>query len=198
MQTAGMSQSQPLRVFVGIKMAADIAQALAGLARPLAPYHVRLVPPEDIHLTLVPPWQETQISDAIRTLDRAIEGIGRFPLTFTHVGYGPQPRRPRLLWAECAASEEITLLHTALLDAFGRSETRPFRPHVTLARIRGNGAAIARKYPIDQDLSLAQHLDTIELFQSPPPGERGYRVLAASALARTHGAFDQVVPAPPI
>jgi 2'-5' RNA ligase len=193
-----MAEPQPMRVFVGIKMAADIAEELARLARPLARYHVRLVPPEDIHLTLVPPWQETRISDAIRTLEQAIAGIGRFLLTFTHVSYGPQPRRPRLLWAECAASEEITLLHTALLDAFGRSETRPFRPHVTLARIRGNGAAIARKYPIDQDLSLAQHLDTIELFQSPPPGERGYRVLAASALARTHGAFDQVVPAAPI
>jgi hypothetical protein len=53
---------------------------------------------------------------------------------------------------------------------------------VTLARIRGDGRAIARNHPIDQQLSLTQRIESVELFQSPPPGENGYRVLASLPL----------------
>jgi hypothetical protein len=54
---------------------------------------------------------------------------------------------------------------------------------VTLARIRGNGARIARRQPIDQDLTLTQRIVTVELMQSPPPGAHGYKVLASLRLA---------------
>ena len=40
----------------------------------------------------------------------------------------------------------------ALLRAFGQADERPFRPHVTLARLRDKGRAIARKHPVDQTL----------------------------------------------
>jgi hypothetical protein len=53
---------------------------------------------------------------------------------------------------------------------------------VTLARIRGNGSAIARRQPIDQELSFTQQVGSIELFQSPPPGGSGYKILASLRL----------------
>jgi RNA 2',3'-cyclic 3'-phosphodiesterase len=108
--------------------------------------------------------------------------FGAFWLTFEHVGYGPQPRRPRLLWVDCAASDEITALHKALLEAYEQSDERPFRPHVTLARIRGNAIAIAREHPVDCEISLKQYVETIELFRSPTPGTSGYQVLASLRL----------------
>ena len=74
------------------------------------------------------------------------------------------------------------LLTTATRIALRRR--RPFRPHVTLARLRGNGAIIARKHPIDQNLLLVQRIESVELMQSPPPGGSGYRVLASLQLGR--------------
>jgi hypothetical protein len=56
---------------------------------------------------------------------------------------------------------------------------------VTIARIRGNGSFVARACPIDRDLSLTQWVDSVELFQSPPPGENGYQVLASVRLGAT-------------
>ena len=103
-------------------------------------------------------------------------------MTYQHVGYGPRPKRPRLLWADCTASDEIAALRAALLQAYGQTDERPFRPHVTLARLRGNGSAIARKHPIDRELSLTQHVESVELFQSPPAGAGGYRILASFQL----------------
>jgi RNA 2',3'-cyclic 3'-phosphodiesterase len=168
----------PARVFVGIKVAPEIAAQLAELAIGLERPFARPVAADDIHLTLVPPWNERSVPDAIEKLGRVAARFGAFTLIIEHVGYGPQPRRPRLLWSDCAAGAEIT----ALLEAFGQTEERAFQPHVTLARIRGAGTAIARNHPIDQQLALTQRVQSVELFQSPPPGGHGYKVLASLPL----------------
>lgn len=177
----------PARVFVGLKITPEIASQLAQLAAALEQPSVRPVVPTDIHLTLVPPWNETSISDAIEKLGRIAGTFGAFQLIFQHAGYGPQPRRPRLLWAGCAATDEIAALRAALLQVYGQTDERPFQPHVTLARIRGDGAAIARKHPIDRPLSLSQCVESIELFQSPPAGGSGYRILASLRLGEAAG-----------
>lgn len=179
--TASPSGPRPARVFVALKIAPEIADQLARVARELERFPVRLIATADIHLTLVPPWNEVSIPDAVGKLRRVADGFGDFNLEFRHVGYGPEPRRPRLLWADCAVGPDLAQLHARLVLTFGQTDERPFRPHVTLARLRGNGAAIARKCPIDRDLALTQHVGSVELMQSPPPGERGYKVLASLA-----------------
>ena len=175
---------RPARVFVGIKVAEQLAQELTALAQPLGPYRVRLVPSVDIHLTLVPPWNELNTAGTVEVLQATIRGFKSFPLTLTHLGYGPTRREPRLLWAECAAGPELNDLRRALLTAFGQSDPRPFLPHITLARMLRNGRSIARHNPIDRSLSLTQLVTSVELFQSPPPGQRGYRVLASLPLGQ--------------
>jgi RNA 2',3'-cyclic 3'-phosphodiesterase len=177
--TANAGRPQPARVFVALKIAPEIADELAQLARGLQPFPVRLIMASDIHLTLVPPWNEVSIPDAVEKLGRVADRFGAFILEFRRVEYGPEPRRPRYLWAECAAGQDIAELRAALLLTFGQTDERSFRPHVTLARLRGNGAVIARKYPIDQDLVRTQRVESVELMQSPPPGESGYKVLAS-------------------
>lgn len=172
------------RVFVALKMAPDIAQELAQIVRPLERFAVRPVAKEDTHLTLVPPWNEPAVPNAIEKLRLAVESHYAFRLEFRHVSYGPDPNRPRLVWVECAASKELMSLRAALMLAFGKTDERLFLPHATLARIRGNGALVARKCPIDRDLALTQAITTIELMESPPPGGRGYKVLASLPLKK--------------
>lgn len=173
---------RPRRVFVALKMAPETAQALAQYAHDLKRFPVRLIAPVDIHLTLVPPWNEGSIPQAVERLRRVAEQCVSFTLAFEHVSYGPEARFPRLLWASCAVNDALVALHTALLAEFGQTDERPFRPHVTIARIRSNGRSIARKCPIDQALTLTQRVDSVELMQSPPPGANGYTVLASLPL----------------
>ncbi|HUI22329.1 MAG TPA: RNA 2',3'-cyclic phosphodiesterase [Methylocella sp.] len=177
-----MNNPGPLRVFIGLKIAPDLAQQLADLARPLKNDEVRLVPTSDIHLTLVPPWNEANITDAVEKLGIAVCGIGCFRLGFEHLRYGPTPRHPHLLWAECVPNDELMELHMALFAAYGQMDPRPFQPHVTLARIPKNGRAIARKFAMDQSLSFSQYVTSIELFQSPHKAGSGYQILASLPL----------------
>lgn len=176
--------AQPIRVFVGIKVASDIAEELAKLVKPLERLPVRLIPPADIHLTLVPPWNETDIPGTVEKLRKAVRGLQAFTLTFAHLAYGPRRRRPRLLWAECVPTQEIAEMHALLLAAFGQAQERPFRPHATLARLQRNGRAIADEHPFDQTLSLSQRVEAIQLFKSPRRGEKGYEALVSVPLGR--------------
>ncbi len=182
------SGQPPVRLFAGLAVAPEIARELVKLAACIEGPLVRLVAPADVHVTLVPPWREASVPSAIEKLGLAARTCEAFWLTFRHVGYGPGPGRPRMLWVDCAAGEEISILRTSLLQAYGQMDERPFRPHVTLARIRNNGRRIARGHPVDQELSFAQRIESVELFQSPPPGEAGYRIVASARLEKTgHG-----------
>lgn len=177
--TAGSGSSPRARVFVALRIAPGIADELAKIALELERFPVRLIAPADIHLTLVPPWNEVSIPGAVGKLCGVAGRFGEFVLEIRHVGYGPEPRRPRFLWAECVAGPDLAELRASLLAAFEQTDERPFRPHVTLARLRANGATIARKCPIDRELALTQRICSVELLQSPAPGETGYRPLAS-------------------
>lgn len=176
------SKTSPPRVFVGIKITPELAERLAEIAKPLGVEGVRLVPKGDIHLTLVPPWNESDIVEACEKLRQATCGFGCFPLLFENLRYGPTLRHPHLLWAECTASDELSRLRMALLAKFGQTDPRPFTPHVTLARIPKGGRIVARKFPLGQTLSFTQLITSVELFQSPEKGGSGYQVLASLPL----------------
>ena len=184
------SETRRARIFVGLKVNSDIADQLAALVGELRGTRARLVSASDIHVTLVPPWQETSLDQAIGSLRKVAGPFTPFSLKFLRLRYGPQPRRPNLLWVDCAATDEITALRNSLMRAFGQEGNRPFRPHVTLARIRDGERSFARRHPIDRDLDLVQMVKTIELFQSPPPGATGYQVLASVELRGRAGAAE--------
>jgi 2'-5' RNA ligase len=179
-----MSHGQHFRLFIGIKIAPEIAEQLARLALPLKSFSVRLVPPADLHITLVPPWNESDVVETVEKLRVAVRDCQAFSLIFDRVAYGPNQRRPRLLWVECRATPPIARLKKVLLQAFGHAneKDRPFLPHVTLARMPREGRMIARRHPVDLQLSFTQIVDTVELFRSPQKGAEGYDVLASLPL----------------
>ena len=176
------TQATLTRIFIGLKINPEIADQLASLAATLKETPARRVAAPDIHLTLVPPWQERSTDQAIGKLRQVAAKFMPFTLKLQHLGYGPQPRRPTLLWVDCASTNEIAALQAALMQTFGQQDSRPFRPHVTLARIRASGRNFCRRHPIDKDLEFEQAVQTVELFQSPPPGATGYQILASVEL----------------
>ena len=174
------------RVFVGLKIAPAVARVLAQRARRVERVPSRFVPCEDIHLTLLPPWNEDSIPEVIEKLRATSSRLAPFPLTFTRLSYWPNHRRPRLLCAECTSTDELTALQSALLNVFGQTNDRPFQPHVTLARMQRGTKAASAKSELDQDIALGHSVDTVELFQSPKPPAKGYSILASIPLAARH------------
>lgn len=172
------------RIFIGLKVSAALAEVLAAWAAVLVDPRVRRVAAADMHLTLVPPWNETDLDAIIATLTRVADGFSAFTLEVVRLAYAPDPDQPRLLWAECLANATLGALRDALLQAFHPRQTRPFRPHLTLARLGRYGRHIAAAHPLEQRLSLRQPVTAVTLFQSPVAGGSGYSVLAQAPLGR--------------
>jgi 2'-5' RNA ligase len=76
------SEPRRARIFVGLKVNSDIADQLVALAGELRGTRARLVSASDIHVTLVPRWQETSLDQATGSLRKVAGTFTPFSLKF--------------------------------------------------------------------------------------------------------------------
>jgi 2'-5' RNA ligase len=111
----------------------------------------RWIPPENVHLTLkflgdVPAAALPSLAQA---MEQAVAEQPLFALRMQNLGCFPSLSRPRVLWmgledTQGALAGIYGRLEAALAALGYASETRPFRPHLTLARARQRGDTIDR------------------------------------------------------
>jgi len=130
-----------VRTFVAIDLTEEIRERARESQDILARSEGRLaiVDPENLHITVkflgeVEPAQIEPIVEALRAVR-----VDPFEMTVGHAVCNP-PRRPRVIWCDVRDAGESAALARQVDDVlapFGFSrETRPFRPHVTLARVK--------------------------------------------------------------
>jgi 2'-5' RNA ligase len=133
-----------VRLFVAINLPPAVRDALWQAAAPLRErrYPVKWVAPDAMHLTVkflgeVDAAREPAIGGA---LARAAGAVKPFPLPLAGFGAFPSADHPRVVWAGCDAVPALELLHhdveVALMEQGFALEGRPFRPHLTLGRVR--------------------------------------------------------------
>jgi 2'-5' RNA ligase len=167
------------RVFVGIKITDEIADTCLRVQAGLGDLPVEFIPPDDIHLTLLPPWEMTDQSYVEDTLRQALEPVKKFTLKFRRLAYGPDIMRPRLLWVECEQAEELVVLKKSLLKTFSVIDHVPFVPHITLARFSAEIADRIKHDPVDRPFRMSMPVDSVQLFSSPHQGGSGYQVVTS-------------------
>jgi RNA 2',3'-cyclic 3'-phosphodiesterase len=166
------------RLFVAAPLDDGTRDALdAHLRAALGPAGVpgRPIPPRNWHLTL----RFLGDCDAVRgermvlALEQAIAGA-RFPVTFGAAGAFPRPQKASVFWIGVDEGADGLTALAAGAEAAARAagfaaETRPFRPHLTVARLRP---------PADVDDAVARvpaagvrmMVDEVVLFRSEPGG----------------------------
>jgi 2'-5' RNA ligase len=144
-----MTVSPPtLRVFVALDLPvpakAILRQAVQELSDAL-PAGIRWVDPAGIHLTLkfLGDVDAGRVPDLLDSMERASTRFESSSLSLSLSGLGvfPNDREPRVLWAGVTGDLAQLGRLQALVDeelselGFAR-ERRPFRPHLTLGRVR--------------------------------------------------------------
>jgi RNA 2',3'-cyclic 3'-phosphodiesterase len=134
-------EAKPLRLFVAV----EIPEAAKGAVDDaFAPWRERFpqarwAPLENWHVTLkflgrTWPRLIDWVPERVR---EAAAGLSPFRTRLTGVGSFPSARTGRVLWAGLEGEEHLVRLATAidaaLVDEFPK-ETRPFHPHLTVAR----------------------------------------------------------------
>ena len=100
---------------------------------------------ENLHLTVLflGEVNAREIPDVCRVVSAATSKFAPFPMTLAGAGAFPTPRHPRILIVHVTegAPQLIDLHHAieiGLLDLGSyRREDRPFKPHLTIGRVRG-------------------------------------------------------------
>ena len=178
------------RIFVAAPLTAAARETIAArLSATLAgrPLPGRVVDPRHWHLTLrfLGDISAAQRRDLCRELRLAALGAA-FPITFTSLGAFPTPERARVLWLGTGAgAAELAALAAGVEGAAREAgfppEQRPFRAHLTLARLRPDGdvrALVQRAGRLD----VQSTVDQVVVFRSHL-GRGGARYEALDVLA---------------
>lgn len=164
------------RVFAAVPIPEETRLALADR---LAPMQIpgRVAPPENWHITIRFLGTVDQV-----TYERFLHGlstvgaVARFKAGLDGLGAFPNPRRATVVWVGIDPGvEQLSLLNElaeeAAVGAGLEPEERPFRPHLTLSRVRPPEDV---RRLIGEELSLGWAAERVVVYRSRPGG-RGVR-----------------------
>ncbi len=137
----GETIGRMVRLFIAVEISDEVREEIRRAQQVLRTTKARvsLVDPAIIHLTLK--FLGEVDERLVVTISEALRGV-RFERYEVEVGEvtGNNPRRPRVVWCRILDRGESSALHDridAALEPLGfPRETRPFTPHVTLARVK--------------------------------------------------------------
>ena len=135
-----------MRLFVALEVGTEVRDNLAGLIDELrgvdaaaAKNKARWVRVENLHVTLkfIGNVDDGRL-DAIREALSEVRPGSAVEMRFRGLGFFPNDRRPRVLWAGIEGSPNLSALAGEIDARLGQldipQETREFAPHLTLAR----------------------------------------------------------------
>jgi 2'-5' RNA ligase len=134
-----------MRLFTGLSLAYEVRRNIELLyqsLRPLAP--IRWSPVSNLHITtkFIGEWPAERLDELKAALRERPAGrpVPPFQIAIDGFGWFPTPHHPTTLFAAVRASEGLEPLARyteQTLAAIGvPEEKRPYRPHLTLARIK--------------------------------------------------------------
>jgi len=130
-----------MRLFVALEIPSAVREKLAELVnsfRAVSP-QTRWVRPENLHVTLkfIGEVPETKLAPFQRTLAQ-VRSAQPVTLDFRGLGFFPNDKHPRVLWAGIESSPNLKTLVEEIektTETLGvPPEKRPFSPHLSLAR----------------------------------------------------------------
>ena len=135
-----------MRLFVALEIPSAIREQFAALINELrmlesksSAKKPRWVRPDNLHVTLKFIGHiDPALLDPIRATLAKVRSDGPVDLRFRGLGFFPNAKRPRVLWAGTAAPPNLSSLardiDTSLAKLGLSAEERAFTPHLTLAR----------------------------------------------------------------
>jgi len=111
---------------------------------------LKLVEKENLHITLkfIGEVEEKDINLIFDAVEKGSKGFKKFEIEIIGAGTFPSLSRPRVIWVGVKnGSETLSRLAASIsrsLEKVGfRGDSKPFKPHITVARIKGYGRNVS-------------------------------------------------------
>ena len=85
---------------MAVPISSELQKEILGWEGGFQKLPVRWLSGKNLHITLVPPWEERDPNEVARLLENLRGTLPQFSFLLEHVAYGPNSREPRLIWAE--------------------------------------------------------------------------------------------------
>ena len=166
------------RLFVGVRISVAASNALAGCAETLARRSrdagadLRWVAPVNYHVTLAfLGWTGVEaIGRVCDALAEAVAGEGRTTFRTARLGAFPSLDHAGVLWAGIEDGAALTRLARSIGAAVAglgfQVDSRPFHPHVTIARLRTPRAIREIVLPMAEQMFGDTRIEAVTLFES--------------------------------
>jgi len=165
------------RIFIAVNLPAPIKKKLLEFQRQWADLPVRWTKEPSLHITLVfiGYVDNEEMLEICQLARQAVKENQLFEIKLKRICLGPPGRPARLIWIEGEENLALTQLKNNLEEAllnsttssYNHQETRHFRVHITLARIRQEEwRCLPNKPKIDQEVSLSFPVESIEVMES--------------------------------
>jgi 2'-5' RNA ligase len=165
------------RIFIAISISKEIQKKATTLQKELKDLDIRWLHSHNLHITLIPPWNEDDFKKVKKILKTQITTkFKSFTLNFKKIIFGPpsksSSRPPRMIWAIGPTPPELirlkkqlekTLLNEKIIH---KTASRPFRLHLTLARFKPKDFKNFPIQTLNKDVTWKQKVTSFTLMQS--------------------------------
>jgi 2'-5' RNA ligase len=141
-----------MRLFTGISVAPAVLSKIEEVLQRLRPLaKVRWSPAANVHITtkFIGEWPEDRLRELQHALT-AVKSAGNIHIQIHGFGFLPEARYPKVFFAGVdggAQLPELARQTEKALEPLGCApETRPYRPHLTLAKIKNESVSALREF----------------------------------------------------
>ncbi|MBI3399138.1 MAG: RNA 2',3'-cyclic phosphodiesterase [Deltaproteobacteria bacterium] len=139
-----MAENRFVRAFIAIEVPKELTKSLREMQDALRNTNNKIawVKPENIHLTIkfLGNIEINKINDIEKILKDAVGQIHSFNLSIKWVGIFPTINNPRVIWIGIEDDKKLASLYNNLEEGLAtlgfKKEERPFKPHLTLGRVK--------------------------------------------------------------
>ncbi|HTY47936.1 MAG TPA: RNA 2',3'-cyclic phosphodiesterase [Methanomassiliicoccales archaeon] len=110
---------------------------------------IKVVDVEQVHITLkfLGPTDESLVPKIVEAMRSAIDGVKPFEMKLAGSGVFPSRSNARVVWAGLEGADPLGVMAARLEDLLAdvgfQKENRPFRPHLTMARVKDPRASLS-------------------------------------------------------
>ena len=169
-----------MRLFIGLPIPAELANALTRHARAIPLPKARWTPSENIHLTLV--FLGEVAEQKLSSIKLELDELKTAPVPLRLIRLNTFPRGG-VLFAEVDPTAELLHLQEQMASRMAccgfPAEDRPYRPHITVARFHEPRLLSNSELILSALLQRSFSADTITLYRSSlTPKSPHYEILA--------------------
>jgi len=144
------------RIFIAIPIQKDLKKKIVEWGRRHKNLGVEWVASKNLHLTLIPPWYVENIDEICDLLTQIGGNFSEFKINISRI-----ESSPKVIWTPVENSIELLKLKEALERILTKKpEKRPFKPHITIAKLR------QKRIFVNEKIRWKQKVDSIVLMQS--------------------------------